>query len=387
MDTNHRGGPPGFVRVISNNSHNASIVWPEYSGNRLYQTLGNLQESPLAGLVFPDFASGDVLYLTGTTDIIFGDDATDILPGSNLAVRLHITIARYVKNGLTFRGITGEASPYNPPVRLLRKERPSSFQRERDKVVTAMLIKKEILTPSIVRYRFRIITPQLSQKWRAGQYVALDLNKEVSAGYSHMRDDDPKSLNDDFIRTFTISSPAGNGDEFEMTIRKVGVVTEFLFRQEPHLRLEVPLRGFGGSFFVQQKEGEFSSVVAGGIGITPLLAQLPTLDLCRIRLFWALRVDDVNLVSDTFIRCPQLAKSTSVFVTGSTSSISGAQQGQMERICEAGAKLETRRISKKDLQTWSIEASKWYLCAGPALMTTVMGWLDGKEVVTEEFSY
>lgn len=43
MDTNIRGGPPGFVRVQSNESSGAVLVYPEYSGNRLYQTLGNLQ--------------------------------------------------------------------------------------------------------------------------------------------------------------------------------------------------------------------------------------------------------------------------------------------------------------------------------------------------------
>jgi predicted pyridoxine 5'-phosphate oxidase superfamily flavin-nucleotide-binding protein len=48
MDTNHRGGGPGFVRVLCNNDGDGGthIVYPEYSGNRLYQTLGNC-ESPL----------------------------------------------------------------------------------------------------------------------------------------------------------------------------------------------------------------------------------------------------------------------------------------------------------------------------------------------------
>lgn len=63
MDTNHRGGPPGFVRVAKNDEGGVVLVYPEYSGNRLYQTLGNLQVNPLAGLVFPDFESSDVLYV------------------------------------------------------------------------------------------------------------------------------------------------------------------------------------------------------------------------------------------------------------------------------------------------------------------------------------
>lgn len=65
MDTNHRGGPQGFVRVLSNDEDGLTFIYPEYSGNRLYQTLGNLVETPQAGFVFPDFSTGDVLYLTG----------------------------------------------------------------------------------------------------------------------------------------------------------------------------------------------------------------------------------------------------------------------------------------------------------------------------------
>ncbi len=37
MDVNIRGGPQGFVRVTENAKQ---IVWPDYSGNRIYQSLG-----------------------------------------------------------------------------------------------------------------------------------------------------------------------------------------------------------------------------------------------------------------------------------------------------------------------------------------------------------
>jgi len=74
MDTNHRGGPPGFLRVVSpgyeSTSSTASIAWPEYSGNRFYQSIGNLLLNPLCGLCVPDFETGDMLYLTGTTRIL-----------------------------------------------------------------------------------------------------------------------------------------------------------------------------------------------------------------------------------------------------------------------------------------------------------------------------
>ena len=65
MDTNHRGGPPGLIRVVSNDAEKGVVlVYPEFSGNRLYQTLGNLQARPLIGIVVPDFETSDALFVS-----------------------------------------------------------------------------------------------------------------------------------------------------------------------------------------------------------------------------------------------------------------------------------------------------------------------------------
>ncbi|KAJ4306034.1 hypothetical protein N0V88_000829 [Collariella sp. IMI 366227] len=60
MDTNHRGGPAGFVRVVRNTPDEVVLVYPEYSGNRLYQTLGNLHTNPLIGLAIPDYTTSNI---------------------------------------------------------------------------------------------------------------------------------------------------------------------------------------------------------------------------------------------------------------------------------------------------------------------------------------
>ena len=107
MDCNHRGGPPGFVQVSQPQSPTEPtvLVWPEYSGNNLYQTLGNLMATPRAGLVIPNFETGDVLYITGNTEVLVGREASSIISKSTLAVRLTITASRHVQRGLAFRGI------------------------------------------------------------------------------------------------------------------------------------------------------------------------------------------------------------------------------------------------------------------------------------------
>ncbi|KAB8262774.1 oxidoreductase FAD-binding protein [Aspergillus pseudonomiae] len=388
MDTNIRGGPAGFVRVISNEPNGAVFAYPEYSGNRLYQTLGNLQTTPLAGFVFPDFETGNALYLTGQTEIFVGKEAAALLPRSNLAVRVTVTAARYVEKSLAFRGVAGAKSPYNPSVRYLATEKasPAAIGDEKSSV-TAMLVKKELLTPTICRFRFQISDPSKIGAWVPGQYATLSFQEELDMGYSHMKDDDPSSINDDYVRTFTISSyPVHNrSTEFEITARKHGNVTNYLFRTNERAGLEVPLKGFGGDFYLKApSEHDKLPFIAGGIGITPLLAQLPGIGICHLRLLWSISIRDLGLVLDTFNRFPRLPHVTSLFITGPEQQDEKATE-QLASLDASEARVERRRMEAKDLDlSW---ADVWYFCGGPSLKSSVLNWLVGKDIVYEDFNY
>jgi hypothetical protein len=185
MDSNHRGGPPGFVRVISNLDDGAEIIYPEYSGNRLYQSLGNIFNNPKIGLVVPDFEQGDVLYLTGAATILVGKDASNILPHSNLAIKIKIAEARYVSQGLPFRGIEGERSPYNPSLRLLSSEGSLLSKLKGSGGIKATLVENQTITRTISRYRFKA---SQQVQYKPGQWVALDFSEELDMGWSHMND-------------------------------------------------------------------------------------------------------------------------------------------------------------------------------------------------------
>ncbi|KAK2730930.1 hypothetical protein FQN55_005278 [Onygenales sp. PD_40] len=392
MDTNIRGGPPGFVRLVSNGPDGAVIAYPEYSGNRLYQTLGNLKTTPLAGYVFPNFETGNVLYVTGRADILVGKDAAALLPRSNLALRVTVTGARYVENGLPFRGHAGDPSPYNPQVRYLTTEKPAPSAQGSDRTsTTATLIKKEILTPSIGRFRFKISDPSAPGKWTPGQYATLSFQNELDMGYSHMKDDDPTSINDDYIRTFTISSyPSGNltESEFEITVRKKGNVTRHLFMSSERSGLDIELRGYGGEFrFEDKPAGKTTTLtfIAGGIGITPLIAQLPGIDISRLQLFWSVAVQDLGLVLDTYRQFPELPTSTTLFVTGTDRDLSEEERANLASVSGSGTRVHRRRLGQRDLDV--PQAEEWYLCAGTGLKAVVLNWLAGKKVVYEDFNY
>lgn len=390
MDTNHRGGQPGFVRAQQSSIGTWELYWPEYSGNRLYQTLGNFRDTPQAGLFFGDFKRGDALYLTGTTEVLIGSDAASVLPRSNLAVKFSATAARFVREGLPFRGTPIEDSPYNPKIRLLASEAPviAAGKDTSDNVNTATLMAKEQITDTIWRYKFSLTNPGT---WKAGQWIALDFSSELNMGYSHMRDDDPLSINDDFIRTFTISSPPAphkgrSDDEFEITARTVGTVTGFLSKQRCDGSFETPVRGFGGEVAMQQEQGLITPFVAGGVGITPLLAQVDMLDIDRLRIFWTLHVDDVKLASDVLQRHPQTAKAFRLFFTGIKGEVSSDVQASLDRLQQAGAAYVLRRIQKEDLAEEDL-SNRWHLCVSTRLRQAIEGWLTGKELISEDFNF
>ena len=65
LDVSHRGGLPGFVRLVSP----SELRFPDYSGNLLFNTLGNLEVDARAGLLFIDFRSGRMLHIIGRARI------------------------------------------------------------------------------------------------------------------------------------------------------------------------------------------------------------------------------------------------------------------------------------------------------------------------------
>lgn len=60
IDVSHRGDKPGFVRINDNHT----LTWPDFVGNFHFNTLGNILLNPHVGLLFIDFNSQDLLYLT-----------------------------------------------------------------------------------------------------------------------------------------------------------------------------------------------------------------------------------------------------------------------------------------------------------------------------------
>ena len=109
-DVSHRGGMPGFVRVSAANK----LVWPDYSGNGMFQTLGNLLTNPRAGLLFADFEQGRTLQLTGTARVIEDAARTAEFAGAERLVEFEVEQAIEIAGAFPRGWRFLDYSPYNP---------------------------------------------------------------------------------------------------------------------------------------------------------------------------------------------------------------------------------------------------------------------------------
>ena len=109
-DASHRGGPPGFLAVAGPRH----VLLPDYAGNAMFNTLGNLAVDPRVGLVVPEFATGRLLQFSGTASIDWRPEAAAAFAGAERVVVLTIERVREVAGALPAEWSMPVASPFTP---------------------------------------------------------------------------------------------------------------------------------------------------------------------------------------------------------------------------------------------------------------------------------
>ncbi|OLT11185.1 pyridoxamine 5-phosphate oxidase [Actinomadura sp. CNU-125] len=112
-DASHRGGAPGFVEAVTP----TLLRWPDYVGNAMFNTLGNLEVQPRAGLLFPDWRTGAVLQLTGTARTDWEPAHAAAVPGAERLVEFAVTDVVETPDAVPLRWSEPVPSRFNPPVR------------------------------------------------------------------------------------------------------------------------------------------------------------------------------------------------------------------------------------------------------------------------------
>ena len=111
VDASHRGGNSGFIQVLASNR----LRIPDYAGNGMFNTLGNLAVNPHAGLAIPDFERGRTLQLTGHAEVHWDVDNPQNETGGTRRY-WEFEVERWIQ---VEKSLPGEAefldySPHNP---------------------------------------------------------------------------------------------------------------------------------------------------------------------------------------------------------------------------------------------------------------------------------
>jgi predicted pyridoxine 5'-phosphate oxidase superfamily flavin-nucleotide-binding protein len=110
VDVSHRGGKPGFVRVSE--ADGATVLTaPDFRGNFYFNTLGNIVSNPRAGLLFVDFASGDLLLLTGSAGIVWDGPEVAAFAGAQRLLRCRVEEGVLIAGAIPLRFTPPEPAP------------------------------------------------------------------------------------------------------------------------------------------------------------------------------------------------------------------------------------------------------------------------------------
>ena len=246
VDASHRGGQAGFIRCLGDD-----LMLPDFAGNRFFNTLGNVLASGRAGLVIPDFVSGDVLHLSGEARLVDEETAGARYPG---AERYWCLTPRHIvwrPGAMRWRShasaVAVEAAPYGPWQALA----PSTLQRVQvvDVVQETREIRSFYLTSS---QQDKVLAP-----FKAGQFITLRV---------------PRLDSSPLVRSYTLSGDSRQTG-YRISIKADGEGSRYL-----HSALQV-----GTELAISMPTGSFTAVgkaadrthwvlLGGGIGITPLLS-------------------------------------------------------------------------------------------------------------------
>jgi uncharacterized protein len=117
-DCSYKGGLPGFVRVLDERN----LAFPDYDGNGMYRTWGNVLVNPHVGLLFIDFEESKRIRVNGSARVREDDPLRNEFPGAVLIVRVTAThifpnCPRYIhKMKVMEHSVYAPRPNYTPPV-------------------------------------------------------------------------------------------------------------------------------------------------------------------------------------------------------------------------------------------------------------------------------
>ena len=256
IDVSHRGGKPGFVRIIDDRT----ISWPDFAGNYHFNSIGNLTLNPKAGQLFIDFDTGDLLYMTGEAEVIWDDEEVKAFVGAERIIRFHIDELILVEASLP---IHWKFQDYSPILERTGSWKQASKTISANKLGNAYqpyeVFKVEKESDAISSFYLRPVDGKGTASFKAGQFLPIRL-----PGQS-----EPVS------RTYTVSD-APNSEYYRLSIKREGAeaVASNFFHDHVKPGFHLEAMAPRGKFTLDQSSNRPVVLISGGIGITPMIAML-----------------------------------------------------------------------------------------------------------------
>ncbi|ABC30079.1 predicted flavin-nucleotide-binding protein structurally related to pyridoxine 5'-phosphate oxidase [Hahella chejuensis KCTC 2396] len=106
VDASHRGGKSGFVKVEGD-----TLFFPDFSGNRFFNTLGNIESDGRVGLFFPDFSTGSALLAVGRAEVLWDHPSVNEFEGAQRIIAVKVDQSTYLEKFMPMTGELQEISP------------------------------------------------------------------------------------------------------------------------------------------------------------------------------------------------------------------------------------------------------------------------------------
>lgn len=255
VDVSHRGGRPGFVKVDGD-----SLTVPDFPGNYLFNTLGNFLLNPKAGLVFVDFATGDLLMLTGTVEILLEDDAeVQGFKGAQRGWRFTLDHGLWLEDALPFRSKLGEFSPNSLLTDTWEESGARTLLESKRQAWRPFRVTRTEDESSVIRsFYLEPVDGDVLLPFQAGQFLTIRVK--------------PRGGEKPVIRTYTVSS-APSDPFYRISVKReeAGTVSRHLhdnLAQGDILEARAPK----GDFHIDAAEKRPAVLMAGGVGITPMIS-------------------------------------------------------------------------------------------------------------------